>query len=52
MASSYICFVVDIISAFEEYDSLEISPVPPSTALVLAREQMRGRPDIGTCTDL
>jgi hypothetical protein len=45
----YLLLCRDIISAFEEYDSLEgiYLPVPPSTALVLAREQMRGRPDIG-----
>jgi hypothetical protein len=44
----YLLLCRDIISAFEEYDSLRgnISPVLPSTALVLAREQ-RGRPDIG-----
>jgi hypothetical protein len=47
MASSYTA-CRDIISAFEEYDSLRgiYLPVLPSTA-VLAREQMRGRPDIG-----
>jgi hypothetical protein len=45
----YLLLCRDIISAFEEYDSLRgnISAGTTSTALVLAREQMRGRPDIG-----